>query len=289
MKVASNVRPSPIAGQWYSADPQRLADQVDYYVQSAHLPPLKGQVLAVMAPHAGHIYSGPVAGYAFAALRGLEPQVVVVVSPSHYPYLEPILTSAHSAYQTPLGLLPVDQEALQALNLYLTEKLGYGLAKVSNDPEHSLEIELPFLQRVLRQPFRLIPIMLREQSAHVAQGLGKSLARLFSPGGVCADQSYVLVASTDLSHFYPESVAETLDRNLLSLVEAFDPAGVIRADEEGTGFACGRGALAAVMWAARELGANKAQVLHYATSGAVTGDYGRVVGYGAAVFLRQTD
>jgi len=289
MKVASNVRPSPIVGQWYSADPQRLADQVDHYVQSARLPPLNGEVLAVMAPHAGHIYSGPVAGYAFAALRGLEPQVVVVVSPSHYPYLEPILTTAHSAYQTPLGLLPVDQEALQALDLYLTEKLGFGLTKVANDPEHSLEIELPFLQRVLKKPFNLIPIMLRDQSAHVAQGLGKSLARLFSAGGARAGQAYVLVASTDLSHFYPESAAETLDRNLLSRVEAFDPAGVIRADEEGTGFACGRGALAAVMWAARALGANKAQLLHYATSGAVTGDYTRVVGYGAAAFLRQTE
>lgn len=287
MKTAADIRPSPIAGQWYSADPRRLADQVDYYIQTAQTPAINGEVIGIMAPHAGHIYSGQVAGYAFAAVRGLSPEVVVVVSPSHYPYMSALLTTAHTAYQTPLGTLPVDHDVLSALHAYLVEKLGFGLEKVANDPEHSLEIELPFLQCSLRNAFQLIPIMVREQSLHVARGLGKSLGRLFAPGGALEDKTCLLVASTDLSHFYPQTIAETLDRRVLDLVAAFDPEGVIQADEEGTGFACGRGALAAVMFAARELGASQARVLHHATSGAVTGDYDRVVGYGAAVFFRK--
>jgi AmmeMemoRadiSam system protein B len=243
--------------------------------------------MAVMAPHAGHLYSGPVAGYAFAALRGLNPDLVVVVSPMHYPYDEPLLTTAHAAYATPLGTIPVERQALLTLDGYLRQSLGYGLAAVAHDPEHSLEIELPFLQRALAGPFSLLPIMVREQDERTAKALGQALARLILESPELAGKNALLVASTDLSHFYPQTVAVQLDGAMLRQVEAFDPGGVIRVEEEGKGFACGRGALAAVLWAAKGLGADRAQVLRHATSGDVTGDYDRVVGYGAAVFTRQ--
>lgn len=287
MSKTMEVRPSPIAGQWYPADPRRLAAQVDHYMDAAQLPELGGEIVAIMAPHAGHLYSGPVAGYAFAALRGLSPQVVIVVSPMHYPYDEPLLTTAHAAYATPLGTIPVVSQALQSLDGYLRQALGVGLAAITHDPEHSLEIELPFLQRALAGPFSLVPIMVREQGERTARALGQALARLIGESPELAGKTVLLVASTDLSHFYPQAVANQLDGELLRQVEAFDPAGVIRVEEEGKGFACGRGALAAVLWAAKELGADHAQVLRHATSGDVTGDYDRVVGYGAAVFTRQ--
>jgi hypothetical protein len=287
MSKTMEVRPSPIAGQWYPADPRRLASQVDQYMDAAHLPELGGEIVAIMAPHAGHLYSGPVAGYAFAALRGLSPEIVVVVSPMHYPYAEPLLTTAHAAYATPLGTIPVQSQALQTLDGYLHQSLGYGLAAVAQDPEHSLEIELPFLQKALAGPFELLPIMVREQGERTARALGQALARLIVESPELAGKSVLLVASTDLSHFYSQPVADQLDGAFLRQVEAFDPAGVIRVEDEGKGFACGRGALAAVMWAAKELGADHAQVLRHATSGDVTGDYDRVVGYGAAVFTRQ--
>lgn len=286
MNEIRTVRPSPIAGQWYSGDSNRLAELVDGYMDAAQLPDLHGDVLAVVAPHAGHMYSGPVAGYAFAALRGLIPQVVVVVSPMHHPYFEPLLTTSHAAYATPLGEIPVDHQALDQVDAGLREELEIGLARVTHDPEHSLEIELPFLQRALELPFQLVPVMVREQNAHISRALGHVLASLFTPGGFLEGQQVVLVASTDLSHFYSQRVAESLDREVLRRVEAFDPDGVMRVEEEGVGFACGRGALAAVLWAAQELGADRVRVLQYATSGDVTGDYQRVVGYGAAVITR---
>ena len=287
MSKTMDVRPSPIAGQWYPADPRRLASQVDQYMDAAHLPEVGGEVVAVMAPHAGHLYSGPVAGYAFAALRGLSPELVAVVSPMHYPYAEPLITTAHPAYATPLGQIPVNHQALQTLDGYLRQSLGTGLAFVARDPEHSLEIELPFLQRALAAPFSLLPIMVRDQDEHTAKCLGQALARLFLEDPDLAGKKALLVASTDLSHFYSQKVANQLDAEMLRRVEAFDPAGVIQVEIEGKGFACGRGALAAVLWAAKELGADRAEVLHHATSGDVTGDYDRVVGYGAAVFTRQ--
>jgi len=281
MRKIPEIRPSPIAGQWYLADPQRLAQQVDDYLQQAKLPPLQDEIVGVIAPHAGLMYSGPVAGYSFAALRGMLPEIVAVVAPMHYPYIEALLTTAHTAYSTPLGPIPVDTTAVQAMDARLKEEVGLGLARVAQDPEHSLEIELPFLQRALSEPFKLLPVMMRDQSTDVAQALGKALAH------VLKDRRALLVASTDLSHFYPQAAAERLDAEVLRLVERFDPQGVIEVEERGKGYACGRGALAAVLWAAKELGADQAHILHHATSGDVTGDFDRVVGYGSAILTRR--
>lgn len=278
-----DIRPSPIAGQWYPADPKRLSSSVDAYIQDARLPEMKGEVVGIVVPHAGHLYSGPVAGYAFAALQGLKPELVAVVSPMHYPYNQPFLTTAHEAYETPLGIVPVDTDAVQKLNVCLEDETGFSLAPVHRDREHSLEIELPFLQRVLQPGFKLLPVMVREQSRPGAQSLGKCLAT------VLRGRSMLLVASTDLSHFYPLELANKLDEVMLSRIEAFDPDGVIKVEEEGTGFACGRGALAAVLWAAKDLGGNSVKILRHATSGDVTGDLSQVVGYGAAVILRQME
>jgi len=281
MNPQLDVRPSPIAGQWYPGDPQRLAASVDRYIHEAKLPELIGEVVAIVAPHAGHIYSGPVAGYAFAALQGLKPDLVAVISPMHDYYNEPFLTTAHQAYDTPLGSIPVDGEAVKMLNDLLVKELGYGLARIRRDHEHSLEIELPFLQRIIATEFKLLPVMVRDQGRRGTHVLGQCLAK------VMRGRKAVLVASTDLSHFFPQEVANALDAVMLSCIESFDPEAVIRAEEEGRGFACGRGALAAVLWAAKDLGADRVKILKHATSGDITGDTSQVVGYGAAVVLRQ--
>lgn len=281
METSIDIRPSPIAGKWYPGDANRLASSVDSYLNSAVLPPVQGEVVAVVAPHAGHLYSGPVAGFAFASLRGSSPEVVAVISPMHYPYHQPLLTTAHRAYFTPLGDVPVDLEAINALDTRLEESLGFGLAGVRKDPEHSLEIELPFLQRALNAPFKLLPVMVRDQSPAVSMALGHALAQTLR------ERRSILVASTDLSHFFPQDVANALDDVLLKQVAEFNPQGVLDVEEQGKGFACGKGALAAVLWAAKDLGADRVQVLHHATSGDVTGDYSQVVGYGAAVILRS--
>ncbi len=281
MNADLDIRPSPIAGQWYPGDPKRLSTSVDGYIHAAVLPELDGEVVAIVTPHAGHIYSGAVAGYAFAALHGIKPDIVAVISPMHYPYAQPFLTTAHDAYQTPLGNVMVDQEALLTLDAYMEAELGYGLSRVKRDREHSLEIELPFLQRVLEVEFKLLPVMVREQGRSGAHVLGTCLAKTLQ------GRNAILVASTDLSHFYPLKLADQLDEVMLDAIASFDPDEVIRVEEEGRGFACGRGALAAVLWAARQLGADHIKVLKHTTSAEVTGDYTQVVGYGAAVVLRS--
>jgi MEMO1 family protein len=275
-----NLRPSPIAGLWYEGDPKVLARTVDGYLDSAQLPKLDGEVIAVVAPHAGHRYSGPVAGYAFAALRDRKPDLVAILSPFHNYQNEPFLTSGHDAYATPFGPVTIDQTCVVALDTALKTELGYGLTRISNDSEHSLEIELPFLQRVLEPNWKLLPIMVRTQEPSEARKLGETLARTIQGKNV------ILVASTDLSHYYDQQTALILDRAMLAQVESFMPEGVFDLERKGKGYACGLGALTAVMWAAQELGANSIKILRYATSGDITGDYDSVVGYGAAAILK---
>jgi len=281
MAAVSDVRPSPIVGRWYPREPGRLARSVDAYLDSARLPDLDGTVVAVMAPHAGHAYSGPVAGHAFAAVRGSAPELVAVVGPMHDYHPEMLLGSGHQAYGTPLGTVPVDQAALRRLDERLEAEIGRPLTLVRNDTEHSVEIELPFLQRALRGEFRLLPVMVRGSRPEVVRGLGRALA------AVLRDRAGLLVASTDLSHYCAQEVADRLDAEVLRRVEALDPDAVLRAEDEGRGFACGAGALAAVLWAARDLAADGVRILCHATSGEVTGEREQVVGYGAAAILRR--
>jgi AmmeMemoRadiSam system protein B len=277
-----DVRPSPIAGTWYPDDPVALARNIDGLLEAAEPTHLEGSIIGVIAPHAGHRYSGAVAAHAFRTLHATQPDVVAVISPLHFPHPARLLTSAHQAYWTPLGTVPLAQDLLQALADRLLKDHAIRLDAIAHDGEHSLEIELPFLQRALAQPFRLLPVMVRDQDPAVAEALGHSLA------AVLRGLPSVLVASTDLSHFYPADVARRLDTEMLSRMAAFDPAAVLAAEEEGVGFACGRAAAAAVLWAAADLGADCAQVLRYANSGDVTRDHSSVVGYGAVALCRRS-
>lgn len=272
-----DLRPSPIAGTWYPANPKSLSASIDEYLINVNLPKIHGQVIGVIAPHAGYRYSGAVAAYAFATLRGLTPDLVVVLSPFHNYHSHPLLTTKHQAYSTPLGTIEVDQTALSELQNHL----NIPITPISNDKEHSLEIELPFLQRVLKNDFKLLPIMIRAQEEFVAQQLGEALAQTLK------DKNALLVASTDLSHFYEQQTANQLDREMLQCFTTLKPSSIFEAERLGKGFACGHAAVAAVEWAAQGLGANHVQVLKHATSGDVTGDHSSVVGYGAAVILKQ--
>jgi predicted class III extradiol MEMO1 family dioxygenase len=241
-----DIRPSPIAGTWYADDPDVLTRQLDAYLDAVPEKGRRGELVGVIVPHAGHRYSGPVAGRAFALMRGMKPEVVAVISPMHSLAPAGVVTSGHAAYQTPLGTIPVDQAAVQALSAAWEERTGTPLYPLRNDREHSLEIELPFLQRVLGE-FRLLPVMILDQR---------------------------------------ESTARGLDSEMMRRVESFDPQAVMRAEEEGVGFACGRAAVAAVLWAAKAMGADCVTTLAYANSGEVTKDTSSVVGYGAAAIWR---
>jgi len=277
-----DVRPSPLAGRWYPGDPSALRDMMVHFLDQAAKGASPGlatnprdTIVGVLAPHAGLRYSGPVAAHAFNRISGCGFDTVVVIGPLHHPLPGVIVTTGHDAYETPLGSVTVDQEILKVL------KESLPLTALRDDSEHSIEIELPFLQHVLQPGFTLIPIMLRDQSLRLMEQLGKRLADALQ------GRSTLIVASSDLSHFYPEAIANELDATMLACVERLDAAAIIAHNERGTAFACGAGAIAATIYTIQQAAvncANRAKIVNYATSGAVTGDKQQVVGYGAGVF-----
>jgi AmmeMemoRadiSam system protein B len=273
-----NIRAS-IGGAWYPHDPGLLVQNLDKFFANAEVDEPPGKVMGLIVPHAGHMYSGQVAAYAYKCIKGMEFDTVIIVSPSHYLRTGNIITSSQDAYETPLGTVKIDKNLMNRLNHALMDNCQERLVPVRNDPEHAIEVELPFLQQILGN-FRFLPVMMFSQDSRTAQALGHSLAR------VVAERNILLIASSDLSHFYPESQARKFDVEMLRRIESFDPESVIEAEIEGSAFACGSGAIASVLWACRDLGADLVEILNYANSGDVTGDSESVVGYGAAVIVK---
>lgn len=284
-----DLRPSPIAGQWYPGEKAALTKSVDAYLDAAKVDTLAGEIVGLIAPHAGHRYSGPVAAHAFQLAHGLSVETVAILCPSHFHADGPVLTSGHEGYLTPLGEVEVDREAVHRLRAELAVTLNEPgdqvLVEIRKDREHAIEIELPFLQRTLTGDFQLIPLMLRDQSERVTRALSLALANALR------GRRALIVGSSDLSHFCPQALAQKLDAEMLRQIDAFDPSGVLaaeaQAEAKGLILACGYGAIAATLWAARELGATHAKVLNHATSGDIIGDYSQVVGYGAAVIWKE--
>jgi AmmeMemoRadiSam system protein B len=276
MGASKNVRPSPIVGTWYPGDEAALTRSIDGFLSDAQSQPVLGLIKAVIVPHAGHQYSGGVAAYAYNSIRELHPKTVAVISPFHQYYPARLLTTEHDAYETPLGLIPVNRDLVLHLSRVLMMTLGDGLTPIGRDREHSLEIQLPFLQRVYPDGFNLLPVMLRDQSAETAHALADALVQVLP-------EDSLLIASSDLSHFFTEKDARQLDGAVLKAIQDLSPEDLYRVEAESKGFACGLGAIACVLWAASKIGANQVDILNQATSGDITGDRSSVVGYASAV------
>lgn len=264
---------------WYSADAPHLAASIAQFLAAAAPPPFAPeQLLGLVAPHAGHRYSGHVAGAAFAALRPGIFDPVVLIGPDHR-NVAPGRTSTPDVevWRTPLGDIPVAWDILEPVHKTLW------LARPAADEEHSLEIELPFLQQALGQ-FRLIPLMMGEQSYAIAQQISRTLL------DACRAQACrpLFVASSDLSHFFDDTAARQFDAATIDFILNLDARGLLEHVQQGRlnrqPLACGAGPIAAVILAARAQGATQAHLLKYATSADVSADPSRVVGYAAIAF-----
>lgn len=270
------VRESAIAGTWYPGSAAALRRTVEGYLAQVEPVPLPGKPLALVSPHAGYAYSGPIAAHAYAQVQSQTYSRVLLIGPLHRPIwgsrLGAFMVPGEDAYRTPLGDVSIDRAFIAELGKRLA------LTAVRHDQEHSLEIELPFLQVALDnvparggKGFSLVPIMAGEHitdpgaTGHVER-LAGAIAEL------CADGETLLVASTDLSHLDNYADVVRIDRMLVDLVAAFDVDGVASALQAGQVQACGAVGLVTVLRAAQKLGARGAQVLAYAASGDVTGN-----------------
>ena len=258
------ARQPAVAGSFYPDDPAELRAAVDGYLDAARN---GGQTpKALIAPHAGYVYSGPVAGSAYAAVRARAGRIerVVLIGPAHRVALRGLATSGADAFSTPLGDVPVDREAVEAL-LALPRVTEMEQAHAL---EHSLEVHLPFLQRALGR-FSLVPLVAGDASA---DEVAEVLEMLW--GGA----ETLLVISSDLSHYHDYETARRLDEATSGAIEALDPAGLSQES------ACGHIPIRGLLLAARNHGL-RARALDVRNSGDTAGPRDQVVGYGAYAFV----
>jgi len=272
MTAPADIRRSAVAGMFYPSDPDELRRDVERMLD-APARKIPGVIRGVIAPHAGYIYSGQTAAHGYGLLRNAHYDIVVVVSPSHREYFDGVSVYPGGGYRTPLGVVPVDgglrDELLKILPRALASKAGHG-------EEHAIEVQLPFLQMALGS-FALLPLVVGNQSPELCFALGDALGRILR------GREALLVASTDLSHYYPASVADALDGIVIDDIRNFDEKRLMADLEAGRAEACGGGPAVAVMAALHRLGVSKIEVLHHCNSGDVSGDTSAVVGYLSAV------
>ena len=269
------IRRAAVAGTWYPGSATALAAMVDRHLAAAaDVPGECVDLVALVAPHAGLMYSGPVAAHAYRLLRDRTFDLAVLVGPSHFVGFDGVSIYASGGFETPFGVAPIDEECAAAL-MRATPIIREHPA--AHAREHSLEMQLPFLQR-LASGAKIVPMVMGFQTADTARALGDALAT------VVRGKKTLLVASTDLSHYHHAATAARLDAVVIDHVSRFDADGLQAALDARPEHACGGGPTVAVMRAARLVGARDAVVLQYADSGDVSGDKTAVVGYLAAAF-----
>jgi AmmeMemoRadiSam system protein B len=278
--MSEDIRKSIIAGSWYPGRPETLRSQIQGFFQPVpETQGINGELVALIVPHAGYIYSGGVAAFAYKLLLNRTFNQVVIVAPSHrYPFRGASIDQK-TGYETPLGVIPVDR----ALGLTIAEKSPiFSYVPQGHAQEHALEIQLPFLQETLRN-FSIVPIIQGSQDPATCEEMAQGLAKALK------GKKVLLIASTDLSHFHPYGQATSLDKKVLERVAAFDEKGLMEDLTKDKVEACGGGPMVTVMKTAKLLAADRSRVLKYANSGDVTGDRSGVVGYmAAAVFKSET-
>ncbi len=272
MTSATYVRPPVVAGMFYPASPGELRRQISDLLQKVKTG-ARSRVKGIVSPHAGYAYSGLTAAHAYATLKGESFSTVVVISPSHRDFFKGVSVYHGGAYETPLGSVSIDTELRERL---IAECNFVAASEKGHRAEHALEVQLPFLQYML-PTFKLLPLVIGDQQAEYCFGLGEALAH------VLKGANSLLVASTDLSHFYSSDAAQALDTVMITDVNTFDYEQLMSDLETRRTEACGGGPVVAAMCALKRLGTTKMEVLHYSNSGFASGDFGSVVGYLSAV------
>jgi hypothetical protein len=274
----SAVREPTVAGLFYPELRIVLEREVDEFLLRARSTRVSGAIRGMIVPHAGYAYSGLIAAAGYRLLRETHFDAVMVVGPSHREYFDGISIYPGTAYRTPIGDCPIDdtlRSALAAAHEAIT------ISESGHRHEHSVEVHVPFLQRVLgKVPF--VPVVMGDQRRELVLALAAALER------ACNGRNVLLVASSDLSHYHPYQEAMELDKKVIETVEAYRADDLINMLEEEEVEACGGGPMSAVMLAAGRMGANRARVIAHCNSGDVSGDKETVVGYLTAILTQES-
>ncbi len=272
-----DIRKSVIAGTWYPGDPATLTGDIRSYLKKVPEQALGGPVVGLVSPHAGYVYSGQIAAHGYRLLEGRRYDAVVVIGPSHRVLFRGASVWPSGGYETPLGVVPIESELAGAI---LGADPVLNSDRKPHAAEHSVEIQLPFLQVVLGT-FAFVPIVMGTQDYQTCEAVADAIL------GAAKGKNVLVVGSSDLSHFHTYDQAKRLDQALVDLVQKRDHRRLSRELEDGSCEACGGGPVVTAMLYAEKAGARGVKVLQYANSGDVTGERRQVVGYLSAAFFRE--
>jgi len=270
---SQGIRKSLLAGPWYQSDPEKLTRHIDYFLQNVKIDAFPaGEIFAIIAPHAGYAYSGQVAAYAYKLVQGKDYESVVILSPSHRYGFEGCSIYLKGGYETPLGIAAVDE----ALAEEISKATGFSYIAKAHKEEHAVEIQVPFVQKTLPQA-KIVPIVMGYPRKNTILRLANGLKK------VLVDRKALIIASTDLSHFFSKNDANARDKETIGLIKDFKINALIKKCERGENIMCGCGPIIATLLLAQKKAT--VEILQYADSSKVTRDEDSVVGYLAAALV----
>lgn len=279
------MRPPVVAGQFYAGSRLSLVEQIEWCYTHTHGPGKVPEVQAgprrlvgLVSPHAGYVYSGPVAAHGFARMaQDGRPGSIIILGPNHTGYGSGVSIMTSGKWGTPLGEVQVDKQLGEAIG---KKSDIIDVDKVAHAHEHSLEVQLPFLQHLFGDEFKIVPICMMLQDLRTSKEVGEAV------GEASIGKDVVVIASTDFTHYESQRLAVMKDRMAIDKILALDPDGLVQTVEEEAITMCGYGPVSAMLHAAKKLGAKKAELLKYATSGETAGPMPQVVGYGSIAVSR---
>ena len=275
------IREPVVAGQFYPGRKEDLENMIKNCMDHKYGPGSKSilsdeRTFGIICPHAGYVYSGPTACHSYKSIASQNPELVIIIGPNHFGIGRDVATMVDAQWKTPLGMVQVDSElAKQVSKISKFIKID----EYSHSQDHSLEVQIPMLQKILSSNFQIIPIILRAQHMDIAIDVGNAVSE------IAKRKNTIIVASSDFTHYEENSFAHQQDKALIEPILEMDVERFYQVLREKRVTACGYGAMASVMIACKNLGATKGELLSYATSGDISGDTESVVGYCAIKFI----
>lgn len=265
------------AGSFYPSSPIELKGLISKYLSDAEDVPVRGEIVSLVVPHAGYIYSGPVAAYSYLKLAQMKPETVIVLALSHRARFNGASIIKDGVYDSPLGGIEIDSKITAGL---LNNDLFAYDSRI-HDSEHSLEVQVPFIKSVLDKA-EMVPVIIGTVEINTIKEIADELASAISSSG----KKCAILISTDLSHYHSYEQALDIDGRFISALESFDPEKVKLSIETESAEACGEGPILAGMYTSKFLGADRTSVLKYMNSGDTAGSRKEVVGYLSAAFVK---
>ncbi|MBU0650643.1 AmmeMemoRadiSam system protein B, partial [bacterium] len=273
---SDKIRKPVVSGMFYDADPKKLEKQVKVYISNASVPEIQGRPVTFFAPHAGYVYSGSTAGYTYKLLEKIDFKTIVIIALSHKYPLKKASFYDGDAYQTPLGNIEIDRD----ITSILRQSSLFEFVPAAHTQEHSLEVQLPFLQ-VIKKDVKIVPILLSYGSYDYLKQLSSYLANIIK------DKNIPVLISTDMSHYHQKKSANLMDKEALDIIKNLEPEKLYKKINSRECELCGSSGAVVGMMIAQNLGAKTVEILNYSDSGDITGDTSQVVGYFSGVIYKK--